>query len=73
MGDFCPGKKRWPELVGTEARIAEKIIQKENPNVNIVQIFLFGSKSPISMEFCCSRVRLLVNINGVIVGIPSIG
>ncbi|KAG6571499.1 Proteinase inhibitor I-B, partial [Cucurbita argyrosperma subsp. sororia] len=72
MNDFCPpGKNRWPELVGIEARIVEKIIKKENPNVGIVQIFLAGS--PVPLDFSCHRVRLFVNINDVVVSIPWTG
>ena len=67
------GKRIWPELVGIEATIAEKIIKKENSSVSFVQIIILESGSPITSDFRCYRVRLRVNINGVIVGIPSIG
>ncbi|XP_004247658.1 wound-induced proteinase inhibitor 1 [Solanum lycopersicum] len=68
---MCKGKLSWPELIGVPAQYAKGIIQKENPFVTDVQIVLNGS--PVTADFRCFRVRIVVNILNVAVSIPVVG
>ena len=65
------GKNRWPELVGIKSTIAEHIIRKHNSNVERVETILAGSA--VTEDLRCDRVRMFVNIKGIIVEIPTIG
>ncbi|MDL1420385.1 serine protease inhibitor, partial [Yersinia pestis] len=69
----CPGvtKERWPELLGTPAKFAMQIIQKENPKLTNVQTILNGG--PVTEDLRCNRVRLFVNVLDFIVQTPQIG
>ncbi|TMW88525.1 hypothetical protein EJD97_018437 [Solanum chilense] len=68
---LCKGKLSWPELIGVPAQYAKGIIQKENPFITDVQIVLNGS--PVTADFRCFRVRIVVNILDVAVSIPVVG
>ncbi|CAO2826555.1 unnamed protein product [Amaranthus hypochondriacus] len=70
MSGCPPGKNTWPELVFVEATVAAKIIEKENPNVKTRKIL---AGSPRMLNFDCGRVWLDVNINDIVVQIPSVG
>ncbi|KAH0688459.1 hypothetical protein KY290_019415 [Solanum tuberosum] len=52
---FCPGvtKERWPELLGTPAKFAKQIIQKENPKLTNVETLLNGSA--FTEDLRCNR------------------
>ena len=65
------GKNMWPELVGIESTIAEYIIRKDNSSVERVDTILAGSG--VTKDIRCDRVRMFVNIKGIIVEVPTIG
>ncbi|XP_049402191.1 trypsin inhibitor 1-like isoform X2 [Solanum stenotomum] len=69
----CPGvrKDTWPELLGVPAKLARETIQKENPRLTNVVNVLNGS--PVTQDFRCDRVRLLVNVLDFVVQMPRIG
>ena len=68
---FCAyvGKSSWPELVGKNGCFAAETIKKENPFVNTV-ILLEGS--PVTGDFRCDRVRVVVDKNNIVVQVPVI-
>ncbi|CAA6658953.1 unnamed protein product [Spirodela intermedia] len=66
---FC-WKSLWPELVGSPADDAAAIIEKENTLVNVV-IVKVGM--PVTMDYRCSRVRLWVDEQDIVVEVPRIG
>ncbi|CAO2826553.1 unnamed protein product [Amaranthus hypochondriacus] len=70
MADCPPGKKDWPELVGVDADVAAKIIEKENPNVKTEKIL---AGTPRIRNFSCARVWVDVNIKDMVVEIPRVG
>ena len=69
---FCyfVGKASWPELVGAQGVDAAAMIERENPNVSAI-ILLEGT--PFTRDISCTRVRVWVNTNGIVVEIPRIG
>lgn len=67
---YVGGKKKWPELVGVSANVAAQKIEKENPNVHTV-VLLQGS--PTTPDYKCDRVRLWVDLHGVVTAVPQIG
>ncbi|XP_049386406.1 ethylene-responsive proteinase inhibitor 1 [Solanum stenotomum] len=70
---FCPGvtKESWPELLGTPAKFAKQIIQKENPKLTNVETLLNGSA--FTEDLRCNRVRLFVNLLDIVVQTPKVG
>ncbi|XP_059276127.1 proteinase inhibitor I-B-like [Lycium ferocissimum] len=70
---FCPGvtKEQWPELLGTPAKFAMQIIQKENPKLTNVLTVLNGT--PVTEDLRCNRVRLFVNVLDFVVQTPQVG
>ncbi|GAY34487.1 hypothetical protein WN944_014362 [Citrus x changshan-huyou] len=66
----CNGKSSWPELVGVNGEIAAATIQKENPNVHAI-IILEGT--PVTQDFRCDRVRVVVDKYEKVVQVPRIG
>ncbi|KAH1063251.1 hypothetical protein J1N35_028238 [Gossypium stocksii] len=67
---LCPGKNSWPELVGKDGEVAKTTIERENPNVNAI-VLLDGT--PVTSDFRCDRVRVVVDSNGHVVRPPTIG
>ncbi|XVF42742.1 hypothetical protein PTKIN_Ptkin01aG0388400 [Pterospermum kingtungense] len=67
---YPPGKLSWPELVGEKGKVAVKIIEKENPNV---QAILLLENSPVTPNFVPTRVRVVVNGKGVVTQVPKAG
>ncbi|XVF42740.1 hypothetical protein PTKIN_Ptkin01aG0388200 [Pterospermum kingtungense] len=67
---YPPGKLSWPELVGEKGKVAVKIIEKENPNV---QAILLSENSPAILNFVPTRVRVVVNEKGVVTQVPKAG
>ncbi|KAL3849733.1 hypothetical protein ACJIZ3_011615 [Penstemon smallii] len=63
-------KDVWPELVGASGEVAERVIERQNPNVNAV---IVKEGSFLTADFRCDRVRVWVNGSGVVVRPPSIG
>ncbi|KAF3659844.1 ethylene-responsive proteinase inhibitor 1 [Capsicum chacoense] len=70
---ICPGvtKEKWPELLGTPAKFAQQIIQKENPKLTNVVTVLNGG--PVTEDLRCNRVRLFVNLLDFVVQTPQVG
>ncbi|KAK4728692.1 hypothetical protein R3W88_021680 [Solanum pinnatisectum] len=68
---FCPGLETWPELLGTPAKFAKQIIQKENPKLTNVETLLNGSA--FTEDLRCHRVRLFVNLLDIVVQTPKVG
>ncbi|PHT44235.1 Ethylene-responsive proteinase inhibitor 1 [Capsicum baccatum] len=69
----CPGVKKdtWPELLGVPSGFARRTIKHENPKLTNVPSVLNGS--PVTADFRCDRVRLVVNVLGFIVKTPQVG
>ncbi|KZV43840.1 hypothetical protein F511_18897 [Dorcoceras hygrometricum] len=57
------GKKSWPELVGVYGQAAIGIIEGEKKDVKAI---LVDEGSFVSTDFCCDRVRVFVNENGIV-------
>ncbi|KAG6571807.1 hypothetical protein SDJN03_28535, partial [Cucurbita argyrosperma subsp. sororia] len=62
--------KSWPELNLMQASTVENIIKRQHPEFQIV-ILLAGS--PVTKDLKHGRVRLFVNILGIVVEIPREG
>ncbi|KAL1825402.1 hypothetical protein ACET3Z_012180 [Daucus carota] len=63
-------KEAWPELVGEKGDVAAAKIEKENRKVHAV-VVLEGS--PVTLDLNPYRVRVFVNIYGLVVDPPRIG
>ncbi|GFP96816.1 proteinase inhibitor, partial [Phtheirospermum japonicum] len=63
------GKCSWPELVGRNGEEAEKVIERENRNVNAI---VLKDGTPVTRDFRCDRVWVWVNDHGVVVRTPII-
>ncbi|KAA8527720.1 hypothetical protein F0562_035411 [Nyssa sinensis] len=71
MSSICgKGKSSWPELVGAKGETAVKTIEKENHKVN-AQIVLDGT--PVTADFRCDRVRVVVDKKDIVLQVPVIG
>ncbi|PIN08708.1 hypothetical protein CDL12_18714 [Handroanthus impetiginosus] len=70
MALFCKGKLSWPELVGVDGKIAVAIIEKENPLVNAI---IIKPNQPVTPDFSCNRVRVLVDCKGIVLITPIVG
>eukprot|EP00276_Gloeochaete_wittrockiana_P006074 CAMPEP_0184651598 /NCGR_PEP_ID=MMETSP0308-20130426/9236_1 /TAXON_ID=38269 /ORGANISM="Gloeochaete witrockiana, Strain SAG 46.84" /LENGTH=67 /DNA_ID=CAMNT_0027085943 /DNA_START=1368 /DNA_END=1571 /DNA_ORIENTATION=+ len=64
-------KRQWPELLNKPAEGAEAVIKASN--ARIVKVQVVNENSPVTMDYSESRVRVVVNANNVIVGIPTVG
>ncbi|KAI4317969.1 hypothetical protein L6164_025789 [Bauhinia variegata] len=67
----CKGKTSWPELVGINAEVARKIIERENPNVKAIS--LPDDSTVVTPIIKCYRVRLFVDKQDVVTKTPIIG
>ncbi|KAI3965646.1 hypothetical protein MKX01_010603 [Papaver californicum] len=70
MGDECPGKNSWPELVGFDGQIAAARIESENPNVNAMVV---QEGFNVITDYRCNRVWVWVNKAGKVTKAPIIG
>ncbi|EXB55550.1 Glu S.griseus protease inhibitor [Morus notabilis] len=70
MSTECSGKNSWPELVGVQGEVAEKIIEKENPAVDAI---IVTEGSVVTADYRCDRVRVWVNNHGIVYKVPTIG
>ncbi|XP_068333201.1 glu S.griseus protease inhibitor-like [Pyrus communis] len=70
MSSECEGKASWPELLGAQGTVAEATIERENPLVDAV-IVLQGTN--VTRDFRCDRVRVWVDVVGIVVDVPVIG
>ncbi|KAH7522167.1 hypothetical protein FEM48_Zijuj07G0109500 [Ziziphus jujuba var. spinosa] len=66
------GKSSWPELVGKGGKVAEQIIERENPLVDAI-IVEEGTIVPVNVVPQCDRVWVWVNNYGIVTRVPVIG
>lgn len=67
------GKTEWPELVGTSGLYAAHRIWLEAPNLSVEIVPFRGPHPPQAPSFNPYRVRVYVNLAGVVVRAPRIG
>ncbi|PWA64721.1 hypothetical protein CTI12_AA263550 [Artemisia annua] len=67
---ICQGKSSWPELVGATGEAAATTIERENPLVDAI-VILEGS--PVTFDFRCDRVWVVVDSCGIVIQPPTIG
>ncbi|OWF37050.1 Glu S.griseus protease inhibitor [Mizuhopecten yessoensis] len=67
---ICQGKESWPELVGVSGEEAVKVIEEENSFVTAIIVSIY---QPVVGPFICSRVRVPVNLKGIVVFTPKVG
>ncbi|KAF3456856.1 hypothetical protein FNV43_RR01510 [Rhamnella rubrinervis] len=70
MSSECKGKDSWPELVGQQGKVAEEIIERENPLVNAI---IVDEGSSVPLDYRCDRVWVWVNKSGTVISTPRIG
>ncbi|KAH7522170.1 hypothetical protein FEM48_Zijuj07G0109800 [Ziziphus jujuba var. spinosa] len=70
MSTDCQGKSSWPELVGKEGKVAEEIIERENP---LVDAIIIDQDAVVLPVFFCDRVWVRVNTSGIVVSVPIVG
>lgn len=65
------GKKSWPEVVGLSGEVAKAKIEKENPTVT-AEIKMHGTST--SDDYMrADRVRVWVDLKGVVKDVPQVG
>lgn len=62
-------KISWPELLGSKSQDAERVIQRENPNVSILTWF---NTKPPPADFCCNRVVLILDNRYIVAAVPIV-
>uniref|UniRef100_A0A0D9WPT8 Uncharacterized protein n=1 Tax=Leersia perrieri TaxID=77586 RepID=A0A0D9WPT8_9ORYZ len=75
----CPdGKAFWPELVGKKGSEAKAVIGSERPD--ITSVIFAPQDAVISGDYCCNRVRILVDCRGavdcgdaIVTAVPMVG
>ncbi|KAI3460238.1 hypothetical protein Pfo_016901 [Paulownia fortunei] len=63
-------KTMWPNLIGFGAEEAKTIIVQDNPLVTVVPVRI---GQPIIDNFCCNRVRLIIDEKNHVVHVPVVG
>ncbi|CAF1065718.1 unnamed protein product [Adineta steineri] len=63
-------KRVWPELVGKDVDNATKII-KEESDIELIQTL--RDNSPVTLDYCPTRIRLFVNEKNIVTVEPRIG
>ncbi|XVF24575.1 hypothetical protein REPUB_Repub13aG0139700 [Reevesia pubescens] len=63
-------KFSWPELFGKNEQEAKATIEKDNPGVTIVIVRPGGAEFG---DFCCNRVYVAVDKNGIVTKMPVVG
>jgi len=64
------GRTSWPELVGKTGAEAKATIEEENPSLQVV-IVPYGSV--VTADYRTDRVRIYVDVEGIVVETPRIG
>lgn len=64
------GRNSWPELEGTDAENARSVITNDHYGANVV---VLPQGSPITRDFRLDRVRVFVDGNNKVVGVPRCG
>ncbi|CAM8984342.1 unnamed protein product [Rhodiola kirilowii] len=70
MSSVCKGKHTWPELVGENGQHAAGIIERQNHHVRAIVV---PTGSPVTADFSCNRVRVIVNKDGTVASVPRVG
>ncbi|XP_022764760.1 proteinase inhibitor-like [Durio zibethinus] len=63
-------KFTWPELLGKNGQVAKATIEKDNPEVTVEIITPGRVGFP---DFCCNRVYLVLDNNGNVTNMPTVG
>ncbi|KAI3668071.1 hypothetical protein L6452_43146 [Arctium lappa] len=66
----CRGKNSWTELVGKNGEDAAVKIEQENPHVHAIMIL---DGTPVTGDFRCDRVRVVVDCHEIVLRTPTIG
>ncbi|CAN0886551.1 Proteinase inhibitor [Linum grandiflorum] len=69
MSRRCAGKDSWPELVGKNGHMAAATVERENRNVHAI---ILKEGDPMTRDFRCDRVWVVVNDHGVVTRVPRI-
>ncbi|KAK9156100.1 hypothetical protein Sjap_003580 [Stephania japonica] len=67
---FCPGKQKWPELIGEQVSVAIATIHRENPYVQ--PIVVAEGTTAITGDLDCGRVRVWAE-GGIVSRTPHVG
>lgn len=70
MSEDCQGKDSWPELLGSKGSDAARIIESENSTIN-ARVVPEGTM--VTQDFLCTRVRVWVNTDSIVISVPIIG
>ncbi|KAL6843145.1 hypothetical protein ACP4OV_026858 [Aristida adscensionis] len=70
MREGSPEKWMWPELLGVPATAAVMKIQQDRPDVAIE---VLPPDAPLTPEVNLQRVRVFINLNGIVAYIPFTG
>nr|CAB3503762.1 unnamed protein product [Digitaria exilis] len=65
-----PPKLWWPELLGSPATQAVMKIKKDRPDVSVK---VLPPGAPLTPEFNPERVRVFIDLNGLVAQVPVIG
>ncbi|CAF1399636.1 unnamed protein product [Rotaria sordida] len=63
-------KRVWPELVGKDVNSATKTLKEES---NIDHIETLRDDSPVTLDFCPTRIRVFVDEKNIVTVEPRIG
>ena len=63
-------KRVWPELVGKDADAAIKILKEESSLDNIP---IVRDNSPITLDYCPTRIRVFVDEKNIVTVDPRLG
>ncbi|KAL6529185.1 hypothetical protein OROGR_014808 [Orobanche gracilis] len=63
-------KTDWPELVGSRGHHCKVTIERDNPTVTVIFVPPPGY---MDRDFCCNRVYVFLDDNGICLFAPKIG
>ncbi|KAK4487461.1 hypothetical protein RD792_005902 [Penstemon davidsonii] len=66
----CQCNQEWPELVGKTGKEAAAAIKEENPKLDVI---VLKDGTPVTLDFRCDRVRIMINDCGIVISTPRIG
>ncbi|CAN1136988.1 Proteinase inhibitor [Linum perenne] len=69
MSRHCPGKNSWPELLGKKGHTAAETVERENRQVHAI---IIKEGDPMTMDYRCDRVRVVVDDHGIVTSVPRI-
>ncbi|CAN1137002.1 Proteinase inhibitor [Linum perenne] len=69
MSRQCPGKNSWPELLGKRGQTAAATVERENRHVHAI---IIKEGAPMTRDFRCDRVWVVVDDHGVVTSVPHI-